>query len=191
MDAKEKAIAACENCLISRNIGRVFKIGWCTNVIREDGVGSTVYEDGLYVWADTGYGDTDRPCWEWENRPYLNGLKNAFHKELAAILSESIPFGEAEYVTPENEYYALSNLLGRVTVDGKLLVNNVSDTYRNASLLTYTPVNNPATVVYVNVENGSTIKLSCGSETYSKVMTGHMSDDMFELLIAFFDMIDD
>lgn len=47
MDAKEKAIAACESCLISRNIGRVFKIGWCTNVIREDGVGSTVYEDGF------------------------------------------------------------------------------------------------------------------------------------------------
>lgn len=188
MDAKEQAVENCENCPIAKHVYDIFSIGYLTNSLHETQVASKVDEDGLYVGAETGYGDFDKPCWDWSNRPYFRGLKNAFHKELAAVLAEGLPIQELDY-TPGNEYQVISQLLGCLTVNGKpLFISNGTD-YNKV----YTLMSNPSKVIYMDITNrrdGLTVYLHSGIASYFKTLTGRIPDDMFEILIALFDMID-
>lgn len=118
MNAKEKAIAVCDATLIARHIDDdVFKVGWYTDRLYETGVGSRVDDEGLFFWADTGYGDCDNPCWAWENKPYSKGLMHAFHKELASVLSKGIDI-----------YVGVPNVSGAfIYAQYSLLIESASD----------------------------------------------------------------
>lgn len=62
MSAKEKAIEVCGAVPIARHINDDrFSVGWYTDRLYETGVGSKVDDEGLFFWADTGYGDCDHP----------------------------------------------------------------------------------------------------------------------------------
>lgn len=187
MDAKEKAIAACEYCPIATNIGRAFNFGWYTNQPCEVCVYSEVNEDGLFLWADTGYGDCDHPCREWENRPYSRGLMHAFHQELAAVLSEGIPLQVIRFSTPGCEFQVLGQMFDRVTINGHALL-------RGTGGYTYVPVSNPRMAICLEADKlakGITVRLrNNAGGVVCKVLTGEICDDMYDLLIGLFDMID-
>ena len=57
----------------------------------------------------------------------------------------------------------------------------------------YTLMSNPSKVIYMDTTNrrdGLTVHLHSGIASYFKTLTGRIPDDMFEILIALFDMID-
>lgn len=192
MSAKEKAIEVCGAMPIARHINDDrFSVGWYyTDRLYETGVGSKVDDEGLFFWADTGYGDCDNPCWEWENRPYAKGLMHAFHAELAAVLSEGIPLQETRFPTPESELQVLGQMFGRVTINGQALLSGTGGN-------TYVPVSNPRMAICleavkaVKLTKGIMVRLrnNAGGVVY-KVLTGEISDDLYDLLIGLFDMID-
>lgn len=209
MSAKEKAIEVCGAMPIARHIndGR-FSVGWYTDRLYETGVDSKVDDEGLFFWADTGYDDR----WEWENRPYSRGLMHAFHQELAAVLCEGIPLQEISFSTPESELQVLRQMFSRVTINGQALLSGTGgntyvpvgythmpvDNPRMAICLeTYVPVSNPRMAIYleavkaIKFTNGIMVRLrnNAGRVVY-KVLTGEICDDMYDLLIGLFDMID-
>lgn len=188
MNAKEKAIAVCDATLIARHIDDdAFKVGWYTDRLYETGVGSRVDDEGLFFWADTGYGDCDNPCWAWENKPYSKGLMHAFHKELASVLSKGIPVQKINFPTPESELQVISQLFGRVTVNGQALLSGTGGN-------TYVSVSNPRMAICLEdykLAKGITVRLrNIAGITFYKVLTGEICDDMYDLLIDLFDMID-
>lgn len=188
MNAKEKAIAACDAALIARHIDDdAFKVGWFTDRLYETGVGSRVDDEGLFFWADTGYDDCDNPCWAWKNKPYSKGLMHAFHEELASVLSEGIPVQEINFPTPKSELQVISQLFGRVIINGQIVLNSLGDAE-------YVSVGNPHVAVgpdFVTRHGDFIVRLhnSVGGP-YSKVLTGNLSEDMYDLLVGLFDIID-
>lgn len=187
MSAKENAIEICGAVPIARHINDDrFSVGWYTDRLYETGVGSKVDDEGLFFWADTGYGDCDHPRWEWENRPYSRGLMHAFHAELAAVLCEGIPLQEIRFSTPESELQVLGQMFGRVTINGQALLSGTGNTY--------VPVSNPRMAICLEADKlakGITVRLrNNAGGVVCKVLTGEISDDMYDLLIGLFDMID-
>lgn len=188
MSAKESAIEICSAVPIARHINDDrFSVGWYTDRLYETGVGSKVGDEGLFFWADTGYGDCDNPCWEWENKPYSKGLLHAFHVELAAVLCEGIPLQETRFSTPESELQVLGQMFGRVTINGQALLSGTGGN-------TYVPVSNPRMAICLEnykLAKGITVRLrNIAGITFYKVLTGEICDDMYDLLIDLFDMID-
>ena len=193
MSAKDKAIEVCGAMPIARHINDDrFSVGWYyMDRLYETGVGSKVDDEGLFFWADTGYGDCDHPRWEWENRPYAKGLMHAFHAELAAVLSEGIPLQEIRFPTPESELQVLGQLFGGVTINGHALLRGIGG-------YTYVPVSNPRMAICLEADKfaggilGWTVRLrNNAGGVVCKVLTGEICDDMYDLLIGLFDMIDD
>lgn len=188
MDAKEKAIEVCGAVPIARHINDDrFSVGWYTDDrLYMTGVGSKVDDEGLFFWADTGYGDCDYPRWEWENRPYAKGLMHAFHAELAAVLSEGIPLQVTRFSTPECELHVLEQMFGRVIINGQVLLRGIGNN-------TYVLVSNPRMAFWLEANKlakGITVRLcnNAGGVVYK--LTGEICDDMYDLLIGLFDMID-
>jgi hypothetical protein len=204
MDAKEKAIAACEYCPIATNIGRAFNFGWYTNQPCEVCVYSEVNEDGLFLWANNGFGDTRYPCWGWDNKPYSEGLLHAFHKEIADILAEGVPVEKTSYDNHlGEEFQVISNLLTRVTVNGKAAFKKVG--VENPTKKCYTLASNM--VAHRNHPmaalgfDGSTVSVyggeSNGFTAYpsnvpvsSHKLTGKLPDDLFDVLTDMLDIVD-
>lgn len=190
--AKEKAIEVCGAAPIAKYVNDDrFTVGWYRDNLYETSAGSKVDDEGLFFWADTGYGDCDSPCWEWENRPYAEGLLHAFHQELASVLSEGIPVQGNDFPTPEGEFQAISRLFGRVTINGQALFN-ITGVASGAFLVSV--VNTHLTFcldAIVNGRNGITVRWYGNSDKgYSKELMGNLSDDMYDLLVGVFDMID-
>ena len=188
MSAKESAIEIYSAVPIARHINDDrFSVGWYTDRLYETGVGSKVDDEGLFFWADTGYGDCDNPCWEWENKPYSKGLLHAFHAELAAVLCEGIPLQETRFSTPESELQVLGQMFGRVTINGQALLSGTGGN-------TYVPVSNPRMAICLEnykLAKGITVRLrNIAGITFYKVLTGEICDDMYDLLIDLFAMID-
>ena len=191
MNAKEKAIEACGAMPIARHIDEDrFTVGWYTDRLYETGVGSKVDDEGLFFWADTGYGDCDHPRWEWESRPYSRGLMHAFHQGLAAVLSEGIPVQEDDFYSLESEFQTISQLLGRITINGQALFNIAGGTYgtlvsvRGAHLAFCWDA-------FTNAHNGLTVRWYGNADKgYLQELTGHLNDDMYDLLVGIFDVID-
>ena len=197
MSAKEKAIEVCGATPIARHINDDrFSVGWYmdrlyeTGVgLYETGVGSKVDDEGLFFWADTGYGDCDNPCWEWEDRPYAKGLMHAFHRELAAVLCGGIPLQVTRFSTPGCELQVLGQMFDRVTINGHALL-------RGTGGYTYVPVSNPRMAICLEADKlagglGWTVRLrNNAGGVVCKVLTGEICDDLYDLLIGLFDMID-
>ena len=214
MSAKEEAIAACDNCFLASLLGKEFKVGWLAGNefkvgwlagnLCETGVGSKISDEGLFFWADTGYGYDDRPCWAWESRPYFKGLLHAFHEELASVLCEYFPFPDYRISTLASEYQAIKMILGKITINGKAILSMsrqliMFDVYR----MVYVPVVNPNNVTCFldalrSLGGGITVRLysemsrhTVGKYPFcSKVLTGNTSEDVFDLLVCLFDLID-
>lgn len=214
MSAKEEAIAACDNCFLASLLGKEFKVGWLAGNefkvgwlagnLHETGVGSKINDEGLFFWADTGYGYDDRPCWAWESRPYFKGLLHAFHEELASVLCEDFPFPDYRISTLASEYQAIKMILGKITINGEAILSMsrqliMFDVYR----MVYVPVVNPSNVTCFldalrSPGGGITVRLysemsrhTVGKYPFcSKVLTGNTSEDVFDLLVCLFDLID-
>lgn len=203
MDAKEKAVAACEYCPIATNIGRAFNFGWYINQPCEVCVYSEVNEDGLFLWANNGFGDTRYPRWGWENKPYSEGLLHAFHQELANILVEGIPVEKTSYDNLEEEFQVISDLLPRVTVNGKVEFKSVGVATSTKKCYTFASNkiarrNYPmvaldfdgSTVrVYNGVSNGFTAQPG-NVPVSSHKLTGELPDDLFDVLVDMLDILD-
>lgn len=192
MSAKEKAIEVCGAVPIARHVNDArVTVGWYTDKLYETAVGSRVKDEGLFFWADTGYGDCNHPCWAWENRPYSKGLMHAFHQELAAVLSEGIPVQEIDFPTPESEFQAVRQLLGRVTINGQaLFITNAEDA---AGALVSVGGAHLSFLwnARANDRNGITVSwYSNADKVYHRELTGNICDDMYDLLVGIFDMID-
>ena len=203
MDAKDKAIADCAYCPIATNIGRAFNLGWYINQLYEVRVYSEVNEDGLFLWANNGYGATKYPRWKWENKPYFAGLLHAFHQELAAILVETIPVEQATFTILGNEFQVINDLLLRVTVNSATEFKKVG--VATSSKKCYTLASNmiahhnhPMAALYFD---GSTVRVYNGVSNgftaqpgnvpvNSHKLTGNLLDDLFDVLIDMFDIID-
>lgn len=188
MSAKEGAIEICSALPIARHISDDrFSVGWYTDRLYETGVGFKVDDEGLFFWADTGYGDCDNLCWAWESKPYSKGLLHAFHAELAAVLCEGIPLQETRFPTPESELQVLGQMFGRVTVNGQALLSGTGGN-------TYVPVSNLRMAICLEdykLAKGITVRLrNIAGIAFYKVLTGEICDDMYDLLIDLFDMID-
>lgn len=203
MDAKDKAIADCAYCPIATTIDRAFNFGWYTSQPCEVCVYFDVNEDGLFLWANNGYGDTKYPRWEWENKPYFEGLLHALHQELAAILVEIIPVEQTTYTNLGDEFQVIKNLLLHVTVNGSAefkrvgIATSPKKCYTLASNM-IAHHNHPmaaldfdgSTVrVYNGVSNGFTAQPG-NVPVSSHKLTGNLSDDLFDVLIDMFDIID-
>lgn len=80
-----------------------------------------------FFWADTGYGDCDNPCWEWENKPYAEGLMRAFHKEVSSVLCEGLPLADARFSSPTQEFEVFKQLFGRITINRRAVLNSLGD----------------------------------------------------------------
>lgn len=112
---------------------------------------------------------------------------HAFHAELAAVLSEGIPLQETRFSTPESELQVLGQMFGRVTINGQALLSGTGNTY--------VPVSNPRMAICLEADKlakGITVRLrNNAGGVVCKVLTGEICDDMYDLLIGLFDMIDD
>lgn len=205
MSPKEKAIAACDNCFLASLLGKEFKVGWLAGNLYETGIGSKISDEGLFFWADTGYGYDDRPCWAWESRPYFKGLLHAFHEELASVLCEDFPFPDYyRFSTLASEYQAIKMILGKIAINGEAILSMsrqliMFDVYR----MVYVPVVNPSNVTCFldalrSRGGGITVRLysemsrhTVGEYPFcSKVLTGNTFEDVFDLLVCLFDLID-
>lgn len=155
MSAKEKAIEVCGAMPIARHINDDrFSVGWYTDRLYETGIGSKISDEGLFFWADTGYGYDDRPCWAWESRPYFKGLLHAFHEELASVLCEGLsvlcegfPFPDYRISTLASEYQVIKMILGKIAINGEAILSTsrqliMFDVYQ----MVYVPVVNPNNV---------------------------------------------
>lgn len=192
MSAKENAIEICGAVPIARHINDDrFSVGWYTDRLYETGVGSKVDDEGLFFWADTGYGDCDNPCWEWENKPYAEGLMHAFHKEVSSVLCEGIPFADTRFSSPTQEFEVFKQLFGRITINGQAVLNNLGDCGFGGVVSFYRSVDVPRVVVCLDIANSHMVRLyDDANKRYSKELTCNLSEDMDDLLVGMFDMID-
>lgn len=114
----------------------------------------------------------------------------AFHAELAAVLCEGIPLQEIRFPTPESELQVIGQLFGGVTINGQALLSGIGH-------YTYVPVSNPRMAICLEASKlgglpGWTVRLrNNAGGVVCKVLTGEICDDMYDLLIGLFDMIDD
>lgn len=195
MNAKEKAIEVCGAVPIARHINDDrFSVGWYTDRLYETGVGSKVDDEGLFFWADTGYGDCDYPRWAWENRPYAEGLMHAFHKEVSSVLCEGLPLADARFSSPTQELEVFKQLFGRITINGQAVLKSLGDCGFGGAYGFYRSVNVPHVTVCLDIANSHLVRLydlyDRANKGYSRELTCDLSEDMYDLLVGLFDMID-
>lgn len=204
MNAKKQAVEDCKNCLVAGHINGSFKIGLCPfNMRSECSIISKVDESGLYVTVNSIEGDW-LPIWGWENRPYSKGLKHAFHKSVASVITWNTPPGVTIYYpTRQSEFAAISDLIRTVIVNGKFIFESFGN---NDSCVYYKPVNNPNMIIRMTFDGSTKARIDAVDKLY-RVRTdkpvfyeklrgpmdegSYMLEDLINVLTDMFDMVDD